>query len=96
MEISTKIIKLRNQKKMTTNKLANRAGISQSYLRQIELGNANPTVEKLEYILKVLNVSLSDFFKITSDDDIVSLINKLNDYERQIIISLINIIISNK
>ena len=33
----------REQKQISTNKLANLAGISQSYVRDIEMGNKNPT-----------------------------------------------------
>lgn len=66
MEISERIITLREARGFSTNKLANRAGISQSYLREIEIGKKNPTVEILSYICDALNVSLSDFF---SEDD---------------------------
>lgn len=47
---------------MSVNKLANKAGISQSYLRSIELEEKNPTVEFLSYICEALDISLKDFF----------------------------------
>ena len=47
---------------MSVNKLANKAGISQSYLRSIELEEKNPTVEFLSYICEALDFSLKDFF----------------------------------
>lgn len=47
MDIGERIIFLRTAKQYSVNKLANLAGISQSYLRDIELGNKNPTVEIL-------------------------------------------------
>ena len=62
MEISERIIALREARGFSTNKLANRAGISQSYLREIELGKKNPTIEILSYICEALDVSLSGFF----------------------------------
>lgn len=97
MNIGSKIVELRKQKNMTTNKLANRAGIAQSYLRQVELGNTIPTIEKLSYILEVLNVSLKDFFDEDKDNnDLISLINKLNDDEKEIIINLINVIVNKR
>lgn len=37
------------------------AGISQSYLRDVELGNKNPTVEVLSYLCDALGISLLDF-----------------------------------
>ena len=42
MNVASRIIYLREQKGLTTNKLANMAGISQSHLREIELGLRNP------------------------------------------------------
>lgn len=62
MEVGKRIIELREKKNFTTNYLANKAGISQSYLRAIELGKKNPTVEMLTYICDALEISLSNFF----------------------------------
>ncbi len=62
MNVSERITELRISKNMTTNKLANLAGISQSYLRNIELGIKNPTVEMLHYICDALDISLQVFF----------------------------------
>ena len=47
MDIAARIRFFREQKGYTVNKLANLAGVSQSYLRSIELGDKNPTVETL-------------------------------------------------
>lgn len=65
MNVGKRIKTLREAKGLTVNKLANIAGISQSFLRDIELGNKNPTVETLSYFCEALDISLSDFF----DDD---------------------------
>ena len=62
MVVGKRIVELRQQRKLTTNKLANLAGVSQSYLREVELGNKNPTVEFLSYICHGLHISLHDFF----------------------------------
>ena len=62
MEVGKRIIELREKKNFTTNYLANKAGISQSYLRAIELGKKNPTVEMLTYICDALEISLCNFF----------------------------------
>lgn len=68
MDIAARIKFFREQKGYTVNKLANRAGISQSYLRSIELGDKNPTIETLSMICWALDISLKDFF----NDDILS------------------------
>ncbi len=85
MDVSQRIIQLREMRNISTNKLANQAGISQSYLREIELGKKNPTVEVLSYICDALKISLKDFF---SENDspihpfLLSAIEKLNDSEQ--------------
>lgn len=63
MNIAQRIIELRNMRGITTNKLANLAGVSQSHLREIELGTRNPTVETLSYFCDALGVTLSEFFR---------------------------------
>ena len=62
MNVGKRISFFREQKGMTVNKLANKAGISQSYLRSIELEDKNPTVEFLSYICEALDISLKEFF----------------------------------
>lgn len=62
MDVGKRITQLRMERNLTTNKLANLSGISQSYLRDVELGNKNPTVEFLSYICHGLHISLHDFF----------------------------------
>ena len=62
INVGQRITELRKAKNYTTNKLANLSGISQSYLRDVELGKKNISVEFLSYICESLNISLSDFF----------------------------------
>ena len=68
MNVGKRIKELREKKGFTVNKLANLAGISQSYLRDVELGNKNPTVETLSYFCDALGVSLKDFFDDTDNE----------------------------
>ena len=62
MDVGKRITFFRTAKKYTVNKLATKAGISQSYLRDVELGKKNPTVETLSYLCDALGISLCDFF----------------------------------
>lgn len=62
MNVGLRIKELRENAELTVNKLANLAGISQSHLRDIELGNKNPTVETLSYFCDALGISLKQFF----------------------------------
>ena len=62
MNVGKRITFFRTAKNYSVNKLATLSGISQSYLRDIELGNKNPTIEILSYICEALNISLREFF----------------------------------
>ena len=88
MDIHKRIIFLREQKGITVNKLANLAGLSQSHVREIELGIKKPSVETLSYICDALNISLKDFFdddlfKRLHDDELLDAIYKLNPNQRK-------------
>lgn len=62
MNVGNRIKQLREEKGYSINKLANMAGVSQSYLRDIELSNKNPTVSFISLLCEQLEISLSDFF----------------------------------
>ena len=93
MKTGERIKYLRQKKGITVNKLANIAGISQSYLRDIELGVKTPTVEYLSYICDALEITLSSFFDTeqttlleTDGEQPVSLesvIKKLTPYQKE-------------
>lgn len=78
---------------ITTNKLANLAGISQSAVREIELGTSSPNVETLSYFCDALGVSLSEFFN--EDDNelneiLVSSLKKLTEQQQLKLADFIN------
>lgn len=72
IDVAKRLIYLREMRGITTNKLANLAGISQSDVREIELGQRNPNVETLSYFCEALEVSMSEFF---NEDD-----SELNEF----------------
>lgn len=83
-DVGKRISVLRNQKGLTVNGLANMAGISQSYLRDIELGNKKPTVEYLEYICDALKISLVAFFEENETrDELSDLISSLSPKQKE-------------
>ncbi len=94
MEVNKRITFLREQKGITVNRLANLAGISQGFLRDIELGNKRPTVETLSYICDALEISLKDFFDDNlfnrlSDDELLLEIYKLTPEQRKLFLQLL-------
>lgn len=94
MDIGKRIAYYRFKKDLSVNKLATMSGISQSNLRDIELGSKNPTIETLTYICDVLNISLSEFFddgtqqKFT-DEPLIQEIYSLTPKQRSMLLEFI-------
>lgn len=88
MEIGKRIMELRDAAGWTTNRLANLCGLSQSFLRSVELGEKGISVENLQLICDTLHISLRDFFDVSSEQDteqdrLLRQITKLTDVQRQ-------------
>lgn len=95
MDVAKRITFLRTAKNYTVNKLATMSGISQSYLRDIELGKKNPTIEVLTYICDALNISLIEFFNEDTtnhflDDPLLSKIYQLSPEQREALLNFLN------
>ena len=86
MDVHARITKLREERGYSVNKLANLAGISQGFLREIELGQKKPGIDTLSYICDALHISLRDFFddgELTKkDDELMQEINRLTMSQR--------------
>lgn len=94
MNVGKRIKELREAKNLSINKLANMAGVSQSYLRAIELGNKNPTVAFIILLCEQLDVSLYDFFKDSSSlsfekDPLIQAIYSLTKEQRNLLYQFI-------
>lgn len=61
-KIGERIVYLREKKGYTCNALASKAEISQSFLREIEMGMKNPTVLTVLSLCEALGISLVEFF----------------------------------
>ena len=83
MEVGKRIAFFRTCKGYSVNKLANLSGVSQSYLREIELGNKNPTVEFLSVLCDTLGVTLKEFFDDQPADPLISKIYQLTPGQRK-------------
>lgn len=97
MDIGKRIAYFRTKKGYSVNKLANLAGISQSYLRDIELENKNPTVEILSYLCDALGISLRDFFDDNTsanftNDPLIERIYHLSPKQRKALLEFLNTI----
>ncbi len=86
MDLAKRLIYLREQRGITTNKLANLSGVSQSHLREIELGTRNPTVDTLSYFCEALGITLSEFFNENESEFnpfLMSALRKLSNEKQQ-------------
>jgi transcriptional regulator with XRE-family HTH domain len=60
--VGSNIQRLRREKKLSQEELADRAGIHQTYLSGVEGGKRNPSVLVLDRISKALGVDAMDLF----------------------------------
>lgn len=97
MDIGERIRHFRTQKGITVNKLANLAGISQSYLRDLELGTKQPTIEYLSYICDALGIDLVTFFdESKAGDELYALIRALSPEEQRTLIAFIKTVVKER
>lgn len=89
LDVANRIKDLRIQKGLSQNALANLAGVSPTYIYQLERGEKSPTVEYLYYICSALGITLEEFFRETSQveqpEDCISTLtniqkNRLNEF----------------
>lgn len=87
--IGARIAHLREAKGLTTNRLANNCGLSQSFLRSVELGEKGITVENLALVCEALGITLKDFFDAPSEqtpiigaEELKSMIERLNSQQK--------------
>lgn len=77
MEIGQVIKKIRTNKNITQQSLANAIGMTRPYIARIESGKNSISSDKLTEILDFFNVSYNEFFYIKNDYNITS---KMDDY----------------
>ena len=90
MNVSKRIIVLRERCGLTQNGLAERAGVSQTHLRRVELGQADITIGHLQLLCDAMSISIQDFFKDDSDSDEISVaFSKLSPKQKTLLISFL-------
>ncbi len=72
-EIGSRIRYYRREKNLSQEELAERSGLSFSFIGQLERGSKQPTIDSLYKITKGMDLSISDFLKdldiIDNDSD---------------------------
>ena len=75
---------------LTQNGLAERAGVSQTHLRRVELGQADITVGHLQLLCDAMNISIQEFFNVDNKDDELSIaLSKLTPKQKKLLIAFI-------
>ena len=88
MDVGKRLAQLRTDAGLTTNRLANLCGLSQSFVRSVELGEKGITVDNLALLCQVLGISLADFFDTgesdqTEDALLLSQLQRLSPEQKQ-------------
>ena len=84
MDISKRLISLRKKSGYTQNGLAERAGVSQTHLRRVELGEADITVGHLQLLCDAMDISLQEFFDVDTERDELSVaLSKLSPKQKK-------------
>lgn len=90
MDVSKRLRNLREQCGYTQNGLAERAGVSQTHLRRVELGQADITVSHLQFLCDAMGITMRDFFEEASDtDEIAAAFSKLSPKQRKLLLAFI-------
>lgn len=90
MDVSKRLRSLREQCGYTQNGLAERAGVSQTHLRRVELGQADITVSHLQLLCDALSISLKEFFEDEStSDEISSAFSKLSPKQKTLLLTFL-------
>ena len=91
MDVSKRIIALRERCGLTQNGLAEKAGVSQTHLRRVELGQADLTIGHLQLLCDAMSISMHDFFQEESTgDEIATAFSKLSPKQKALLLTFLN------
>ena len=90
IDVSKRLIYFREQWGFTQNALAERAGVSQTHLRRVELGQADITVGHLALLCDAMDITLQDFFSGEPEKNELSIaLSKLSPKQKNLLIAFI-------
>jgi transcriptional regulator with XRE-family HTH domain len=98
MNVGERITYFREQRGITTNKLANMAGLSQSFIRDVELSNKSITIDNLAIVCDALKITLKDFFDEPPKNadalnkELTALLNRLSSEQKARLIDFLRLI----
>ena len=84
-DIGLKIQKLRITRGYKQNQLATKAGVSPTYIRDIESGRKNITVQYLSYICEALDITLQQFFTEEASPENQDKLGQLTAHQQELL-----------
>lgn len=91
MDVSNRLRHLREQCGYTQNGLAERAGVSQTHLRRVELGQADITVSHLQLLCDAMGISLKEFFvEMPDENEISTAIARLSPKQKKLLLAFLD------
>ena len=89
-EVAKRIRELREARNLTQNALANNAGISPTYIYQLERGEKSPTIEYLDHICWGLGITLEEFFRTEKASSLTDRVGALTPEQKQLLNQFLN------
>lgn len=90
MDTGKRIKELRERAGFTQNKLAEWAGVSQTHLRRVELGQQDITIGQLQLVCDGLGITIAEFFNVGEETEGISdLIAKLTPKQKQLLMDFL-------
>ena len=92
LDVAKRIRELREARNLTQNALANNAGVSPTYIYQLEKGEKSPTIEYLDHICWGLGITLEEFFSIEnrSQKSAIDKLSSLTPEQKQLLNNFLN------
>lgn len=90
MNVGERIKLLREKAGYSQNELANRADVSQTHLRRVELGQSGITVDHLQMVCDALGITIREFFDAeNAPDELSESVANLTPKQKQLLISFL-------
>lgn len=90
-EVAKRIRELREERHLKQNALANLAGVSPTYIYQLERGEKSPTIDYLDHICWGLGISIEEFFSTKkSEAAITDKLSTLTPEQKQLLNDFLN------
>lgn len=96
MELHERLKKLRTDQGVSVYRLSRLSDVSENYIRTVEKGNNQPSVQILSKLLKPLGITLAEFFRddesilcpTSYEKELIQAVRKLDQSKSEILLTL--------